>query len=147
MTGVQTCALPISGEDLPKVSYRLVDPAQYRGQAVLVVGGGDSALEAALALAAEPGTAVTLAYRGEAFSRVKAKNRQALEAARLAGGLAVHLATQVERIGPDSVLLRRADGLSTPLPNQAVIVCAGGVLPTPLLQAAGIRFETKHGSA
>ena len=55
--------LDVPGEESPKVVYRLIDPAQYDGQAVLVVGGGDSALEAAIALAERPGTEVTLSYR------------------------------------------------------------------------------------
>ncbi len=61
--------LGVSGEELPKVVYRLIDPAQYAGQKVLVVGGGDSALEAALSIAAEKNTEVTLSYRSEAFGR------------------------------------------------------------------------------
>jgi len=139
--------LDVPGEDLPKVAYRLVDPAQYAGQAVLVVGGGDSALEAAIALSGAAGTRVTLSYRGSAFSRVKAKNREALAALQQAGRVDVQLGSQVERITPDTVLLRGAGGATRSLPNQAVIVCAGGVLPTPLLKEIGIRFETKHGTA
>lgn len=139
--------LGVPGEDLPKVVYRLVDPQQYAGQAVLVVGGGDSALEAAIALAGEPGTRVTLSYRGQAFSRVKARNRDTLAAMQQAGRLEVALDSQVERIEATQVLLRRADGLTRALDNQAVVVCAGGVLPTPLLKDIGIRFETHHGRA
>jgi len=139
--------LGVPGEDLPKVTYRLIDPAQYRDQQVLVVGGGDSALEAALALAAEPGTGVTLSYRSEAFSRVKPKNRDALLAAEAAGRLQVRLKSQVMSLQPESATLRLADGSTVTRPNDAVIVCAGGVLPTPLLQAMGVRFETKHGQA
>ena len=63
------------GEDLPKVVYRLIDPAQYREHKVLVVGGGDSALEAAISISEEPGTSVTISYRGEAFSRAKEKTK------------------------------------------------------------------------
>ena len=73
--------LDVPGEELPKVVYRLVDPEQYRGQHVLVVGGGDSALEAAASIAEEPGTTVTLSYRGEAFGRAKPKNRLRVDAA------------------------------------------------------------------
>jgi thioredoxin reductase/NAD-dependent dihydropyrimidine dehydrogenase PreA subunit len=138
--------LEVPGEESPKVVYRLIDPAQYDGQAVLVVGGGDSALEAALALAERPGTDVTLSYRSAAFSRVKQKNRQALEQAQRHKRLRVELESTVEMIEPGSVKLKTASG-PIKLRNQAVIVCAGGLLPTPLLQKIGILFETKHGTA
>jgi len=126
--------------------YRLIDPNQYAGQAVLVVGGGDSALEAALALSEQPGTEVTLSYRSAAFSRVKQKNRLALEQAQRARRVRVELESTVQAIQADRVQLQTPAGATT-LRNQAVIVCAGGLLPTPLLQKIGIRFETKHGAA
>jgi len=138
--------LEVPGEESPKVVYRLIDPAQYDGQAVLVVGGGDSALEAALALAERPGTEVTLSYRSEAFSRVKHKNRQALEQAQRERRVRVELESTVALIEPEQVQLQTKAG-PTRLRNQAVIVCAGGLLPTPLLQKIGIQFETKHGTA
>jgi thioredoxin reductase/NAD-dependent dihydropyrimidine dehydrogenase PreA subunit len=138
--------LEVPGEETPKVVYRLIDPAQYDGQAVLVVGGGDSALEAALALVDQPGTDVTLSYRSAAFSRVKQKNREAIEAAQRDQRVRVELESTVSVIEPDSVQLNTKAGPVT-LRNQAVIVCAGGLLPTPLLQKIGIRFETKHGTA
>jgi len=138
--------LEVPGEESPKVVYRLIDPAQYDGQAVLVVGGGDSALEAALAVAGQPGTEVTLSYRSAAFSRVKQKNRQALEEAQQSKRIRVELESTVVAIEPDSVQLETTAG-PVALRNQAVIVCAGGQLPTPLLQKIGIRFDTKHGTA
>ena len=138
-------ALEVPGEDLPKVVYRLIDPEQYRGQKVLVVGGGDSALEAALAIAEEAGTEVTLSYRGEAFGRVKVKNRQRLEAAQQQGRINVHLESYVVRIEPGAVVMKLASG-QTALPNDAVIISAGGVLPIDLLKKVGIQFETKHGT-
>jgi thioredoxin reductase (NADPH) len=138
--------LGVPGEELAKVVYRLVDAEQYRHQRVLVVGGGDSALEAALALAEQPGVKVTLSYRGEAFGRVKLKNRERLEAAAAARRLQVLLGSEVERIGARDALLRTG-GKPLSLPNDAVIVCAGGVLPTDLLKQVGILFETKRGTA
>jgi len=138
--------LGVPGEETAKVVYRLVDPAQYRGQAVLVVGGGDSAIEAAVALAGEAGTRVALSYRGDAFSRVKQKNRQAIDEAVRDGRVQLLLGSVVHRIDADQVTLRQGDNEHR-LPNQAVIVCAGGQLPTPLLQKVGIRFETKFGTA
>jgi thioredoxin reductase (NADPH) len=138
--------LGVPGEESSKVVYRLVDPAQYEGQAVLVVGGGDSALEAAIALAETPGTDVILSYRSEAFSRVKAKNRSTLEALESAGKLRVMLKSKVGRIDEQQVEIEW-QGASTGYRNDAVIVCAGGELPTPLLQKMGVHFETKHGTA
>lgn len=133
------------GEEREKVVYRLVDPGQYRGQAVLVVGGGDSALEAALALAGERDVEATLSYRGEAFSRVKPKNRQRLEAAQGEGRLRVLLESTVTAIERDAVVLDRR-GTTTTLRNDAVIVCAGGELPTPFLRQIGVLVETHRGT-
>jgi thioredoxin reductase/NAD-dependent dihydropyrimidine dehydrogenase PreA subunit len=138
--------LDVPGEESPKVVYRLIDPGQYDGQAVLVVGGGDSALEAAIALAEQPDTSVTLSYRSAAFSRVKQKNRVALEQAQRNGRLRVELESSVQAIDAGTVGLKTKDGLKT-LRNDAVIVCAGGQLPTPLLQQIGIEFDTKYGTA
>jgi thioredoxin reductase (NADPH) len=138
--------LDVPGEDLSKVTYRLVDPQQYAGQQVLVIGGGDSALEAAIALAGEAGTRVTLSYRSAAFSRVKGKNRDQLAALQQQGRVDLLLESQVERIDAERVVLRTVSG-PLDLPNDAVIICAGGVLPTPLLQQIGIQFQTKYGTA
>jgi thioredoxin reductase (NADPH) len=138
--------LEVPGEEAAKVVYRLVDAAQYTGQAVLVVGGGDSALEAAVAVAEQPGTEVTLSYRGASFTRVKQRNRDALDNARRAGRLQLLLESQVRSIEAGTVLVEHGGTLHA-LRNDAVIVCAGGSLPTPLLQRAGILFETKHGTA
>jgi len=138
--------LDVPGEDLPKVVYRLIDPAQYAGQAVLVVGGGDSALEAAIALSEQAGTDVILSYRSAAFSRVKQKNRTRLEQQEQAGRLRVMLNSTVKSISGQAVEIE-CDQQVQSFPNQAVIVCAGGLLPTPLLQKIGIQFDTKFGRA
>ncbi len=138
--------LDVPGEELAKVVYRLIDPEQYRNQHVLVVGGGDSALEAALALADEPGTTVTLSYRGDAFGRVKEKNRQRLEHAESSGRMKVLLQSNVKNIASAKVTLDHA-GKILEIKNDAVIVSAGGVLPTPFLKEIGVMVETKHGTA
>ena len=138
--------LGVAGEELPKVVYRLVDAAQYRGRRVLVVGGGDSAVEAALACAAEEGTSVTIAYRGEGFNRVKPANRDRLEAARAAGAIEVLTGAEVAGIASDHVDLVTS-GATRRLANDHVIVQAGGVLPTELLRSIGIEVETKFGTA
>jgi thioredoxin reductase len=138
--------LGVPGEDEPTVVYRLVDPQQYRGKSVLVVGGGDSALEAAIALAEEPGTNAWLSYRGNAFSRVKQKNREQLASLQESGRLEVLMESKVTAVQRGEATLD-CSGLSRKLPADYVIVCAGGVLPTPLLQSIGIQFETKFGRA
>ncbi|MEP7140418.1 MAG: NAD(P)-binding domain-containing protein [Caldimonas sp.] len=138
--------LDVPGEESSKVVYRLIDAEQYRGQAVMVVGGGDSALEAALALSEQPGTTVTLSYRGDAFARVKAKNRARLEEQQRTDAIKVALGSRVVSIQQGSVVVA-INGRNEELANDAVIVCAGGILPTPLLQKAGIEFETKYGTA
>ena len=138
--------LDVPGEEQSKVVYRLIDAEQYRNQKVLVVGGGDSALEAALAVAAEPGTSVTLSYRSEAFARVKEKNRQRLAEAERAGRVQVLLKSNVKRIEADKVILDQ-EGKAVTVRNDAVIVSAGGVLPTPFLKEIGILVETKYGTA
>jgi thioredoxin reductase/Pyruvate/2-oxoacid:ferredoxin oxidoreductase delta subunit len=137
--------LDVPGEESHKVVYRLIDPAQYQGQAVLVVGGGDSALEAAISVSEQPGTDVTLSYRSAAFSRVKQKNRMLLEQQEKAGRLKVMLNSQVLRVTETHVEIDY-DSIPQRLRNDAVIVCAGGLLPTPLLQKIGIEFATKFGT-
>lgn len=137
--------LEVPGEETSKVVYRLVDPSQYAGRSVVVVGGGDSALEAAIAVSEQPGAEVILSYRGEAFSRVKARNREALEQRRQQGRLRVLLGSRVRSIEQRSVHLEH-QGRIERLDNDAVIVCAGGLLPTPLLRQIGIEFDTKFGT-
>jgi thioredoxin reductase/NAD-dependent dihydropyrimidine dehydrogenase PreA subunit len=138
--------LGVAGEDLPKVVYRLTDPQQYRGQHVLVVGGGDSALEAAADVAAEPGTTVTLSHRGAAFARARQKNRERVAAAQSAGRLRLLMPSEVKGIGADAVELTDG-GKRTVIRNDSVIVCVGGILPTAFLKSIGIEVETKYGTA
>ena len=137
--------LEVPGEESPKVVYRLIDPVQYAGQAVLVVGGGDSALEAAIVLSQQEGTDVTLSYRSAAFSRVKPKNRTLLEEQQKAGRLRVLLNSQVLSITKEHVEIDN-NGVHERLRNDDVIVCAGGLLPIPLLKEIGLEFETKYGT-
>ena len=138
--------LGVPGEEQPKVVYRLIDAEQYRNRRVLVVGGGDSAVEAAVTLSQQPGTKVTLSYRGDVIDRVKPKNRQRLDAASTEGRLNVLLGSTIDKIGSVEVVLRQGNR-SMSIPNDAVIVCAGGVLPFDLLKRIGISFETKRGTA
>jgi thioredoxin reductase (NADPH) len=138
--------LGVPGEGQAKVVYRLIDPEQYRGQRVLVVGGGDSALEAATSIAEQADTQVTLSYRSEAFSRAKQKNRDKVEQAQADGRLTVLFKSNVKEIGEHSVQIDN-DGELIEIPNDGVIISAGGLLPTPFLKEIGIDVETKYGTA
>jgi thioredoxin reductase/ferredoxin len=137
--------LGVPGEDRTKVTYSLEDAGQHRGECVLVVGGGDSALEAAIQLAEEPGTRVSLSHRGPAFTRAKAPNRERVRALAAEGRLAVLLESRVVGIEPESVEVETPVGSKT-LPNDTVIVCAGGILPTALLGSIGVQTEVKRGA-
>lgn len=138
--------LGVPGEDQSKVIYRLADPEQFANQRVLVVGGGDSALEAAATIAEETNAIVDLSYRSEAFARAKRKNRARVDAAAASGRLTVRLSSQITSISKSSVQLKTASG-PIELPNDAIIVCAGGVLPTDFLKSVGIHTTTKYGVA
>jgi len=138
--------LGVPGEDLPKVVYRLIEPEQYKNMHVLVVGGGDSALEAAMAIAEQPGTTVTLSYRSDAFGRGKPKNRERLKAMTDKGMIDVRLKSNVKMV-EDKTLVLEQDGKMMEIPNDGIIVCAGGILPTPFLKQIGVLVETKFGTA
>jgi thioredoxin reductase/ferredoxin len=138
--------LGVAGEELPKVVYRLIDPEQYRGQRVIVVGGGDSALEAAASIAELGNTEVALSYRGDAFQRAKARNRQRVQEASKKGQLEVLLNSKVKMIEPSQVVIELPDQQRA-LKNDAVIVSAGGILPNDFLRSIGIEVETKYGTA
>lgn len=137
--------LGVPGEQQPKVVYNLIDPEQYQNMHVLVVGGGNSALEAATSIAQQPGATVTLSYRSNAFSRAAEKNRILVKELEEAGQLTVMLKSNVKEIKEDTVVIDYA-GQLTEIPNQAVIISAGGILPTPFLKKIGIQVETKHGT-
>jgi thioredoxin reductase (NADPH) len=137
--------LGVPGEEMTKVVYRLVDPEQYKNQHVLVVGGGDSALEAAISISEETGTHVTISYRSENFSRAKEKNRKKLAEAESSGQLKALMKSSVKQIGADNVVID-VDGKEVTIKNDAVIVCAGGILPTGFLKDIGINVQTKFGT-
>ena len=135
--------LDVPGEELPKVFYDIVEMEAFAGGRVLVVGGGDSAVESAVGLASQAGTGVTLAYRGDAFGRIKERNRAKLEAERAAGRVNVLLKSQVREIRPECVVLE-IEGGSHILPNDHVIVRIGGDPPFVFLTQLGVRIVTKE---
>ena len=141
--------LGVPGEELPKVVYRLIDPEQYRNMHVIVVGGGDSAVEAAMAVATEPGTTVSLCARGDefgaAFGGAKPKNRDKLKTMIDAGKIKLYLKSAVKSIKPETAVVKFGDE-EAEIQNDGIIVCAGGTLPTPFLKQIGVMVDTKFGT-
>jgi thioredoxin reductase len=137
--------LGIPGESLSNVAYSLREPEAFSGDRIIVVGGGDSALEASLALAEQPGNEVKIVYRGAAFSRAKPKNRDRLDEASRDGRITVLWSTRVLENRMQGVLLQGQDGLERSLPNNRLFVFAGGELPTPFLERCGVQVDTMFG--
>lgn len=136
--------LGVPGEGLEKVAYRLLEPENVIGKNVVVVGGGDSAIEAALSLSEQ--NKVVLSYRSDAFSRVKPKNREKLEAAVAEGKIDVKLKSNVVKIDQELVeLAMEENGGKQALPNDLVYIFAGGELPTQFLQKTGVEITKRFG--
>lgn len=138
--------LGVPGEALSKVSYDLGDPQRFQGRSVLVAGGGDSALEAVVALLKQNVRSVTLVVRGRNLSRAKSAVQDRLQLAQRDRRLQLLFSSAVISISPDHVVLD-CDGQHVTLQNDAVIVCIGGELPLALLNGIGIAVETRYGTA
>jgi thioredoxin reductase (NADPH) len=131
--------LGVPGEELPNVMYEVRDAESYRKQRILCVGGGDSAVEAALGLARQPGNEVTISYRKEQFFRIKQKNRISLERAVRKGLIRPVMKSKVLEIADRGVRIE-CDGREARLANDYVFIMIGGVPPFPFLKEIGIRF-------
>lgn len=137
----QVNKLGVPGEELDHVHHSLKDPDHFAGRRVVVVGGGDSAVEAACDIA-EAGGEVLVSYRRDAFSRAKVRNRERIEAMAAGGRLEVAYGSQVTSITSEGVHLRR-EGEPAPeeLPADEVLVLIGTKLPLPFLRRLGIKMQ------
>ena len=131
--------LGIKGEQLAKVMYRLIEADHYVNKKILVVGGGDSAIEAAMGLGHQHGNTVTLSYRKESFSRIKERNATRIEECMRTGKVKVVFNSNPVEIKPDSVVLE-VNGQQHQIPNDYVWVFAGGIPPNDFLKKIGIGF-------
>lgn len=131
--------LGVKGEELPKVMYRLIEADHYVNKRIVVVGGGDSAIEAAMGLGHQRGNEVTLSYRKDSFSRIKERNVQRLRECVAKNMVKVIFNSVPVEITPDSVILDIA-GSTQILPNDYVWVFAGGTPPTAFLKSVGVAF-------
>ena len=137
--------LGVPGEEQAKVVYDIVEMEDFAGRRVLVVGGGDSAIESALGLANQPGTTVHLSYRGSDFARAKDRNRDKLDAAVAKGTVTLLLGSTVREVRADVVVLD-VGGESMILPNDDVVVRIGGDAPVRV-PAADRRADRAEGCA
>lgn len=138
--------LNIPGEESQKVFYRLLDSEQIKNKKIIVVGGGDSAVEAALMLCNE--NQVTLSYRKEQFSRLKVKNKSLIDSAMNVGMLQVIFMSELVSIENETVHLKiTGQAEASILENDLVYIFAGGELPTEFLKKTGIQMNTKKGEA
>ncbi|MCU0406575.1 MAG: NAD(P)-binding domain-containing protein [Ignavibacteriaceae bacterium] len=139
--------LDVPGEEKEKVAYRLIEPELIHNQKILVVGGGDSAIESALLLVDEKNE-VTLSYRGDTFSRCKPKNLERINDYSKNGKVNVLLNSEVSEILDNSAIIKLKDK-AQPLviENDLVYIFAGGILPTKFLEEIGIRITKKFGEA
>ena len=138
--------LGVPGETHEKVTYKLLEPEQYRGKKCMVFGGGDSAVEGAMALAREEGTTVTLVHRGDKFDRCKPANREALEKMQADKKLDVRMNGAAVEVTADAVKIKQKDS-ETSVPNDYVFVLIGGELPTAWLSKIGVNVTTMRGEA
>lgn len=134
--------LGVPGENLSKVMYRLIDTQTYQNCDMLVVGGGDSAVEAAVGLASQSTNRVTLSYRKGEFTRIKERNRQRIEEYTGRKKVKVVFNSEVQEIRGDSVILKTQNGPEE-FKNDYVLIFAGGEMPFDFLKGIGIQFATQ----
>jgi thioredoxin reductase (NADPH) len=135
--------LGVKGEGLPKVMYRLIEADHYINKKILVIGGGDSAVEAAMGLAAQLGNTVTLSYRQANFSRLKDRNVKRLEECVKKGKLKVIFNSNPVEFTEESAILE-VSGATQKLANDFVWIFAGGDPPTAFLKKLGVGFNSKN---
>jgi thioredoxin reductase (NADPH) len=131
--------LEVKGEELPKVMYRLIEADHYNHKNILVVGGGDSAVEAAMGLASQPGNKVTVSYRQAGFSRIKERNAKRVEEFARSGKLKLIFNSNPVEFKAESVVLDVA-GQRQEMANDFTWIFAGGVPPNDFLKKIGVGF-------
>ncbi|MBI4822182.1 MAG: NAD(P)-binding domain-containing protein [Deltaproteobacteria bacterium] len=131
--------LGVAGEAEPRVQYQLTEPEDFAKKHVIVVGGGDSAVEGAMSLAEIRGTTVTLSYRQDKFGRIKAKNKERLDEFQRDKKLEVILSSKVKALEPDAAVLETPEG-TRKIPNDFIFAMLGAEPPTKFFQGAGIEI-------
>src|SRR6202162_184536 len=138
--------LGAKGEELPKVMYRLIETDHYVNKNILIVGGGDSAVEAAMGLAQQVGNKVTLSYRKECFTRLKDRNEKRVEESIRKGKVRAIFNSNPVEFKQNSVTLE-VNGKTQEIPNDFVWIFAGGEPPTAFLKKIGVRVGLRDMTA
>lgn len=138
--------LGVKGEELPKVMYRLIEADHYVNKKILVVGGGDSAVEAAMGLACQVGNCVTLSYRQDQFSRIKDRNAKRIEDFMRSGKVTVLFKSSPVEFKPESVVIE-VGGAQREILNDFVWIFAGGTPPYDFLKKIGVGFGMRDMTA
>jgi len=136
--------LDVPGEHLSKVAYKLIDTESYTNHRILVVGGGDSAIEAAVGLARQKGNEVTISYRRDDFVRLKEKNEQRIREVMKSGKVRAIFNSEVKEIRQHDIVIHEQENIFHTLPNDFVFIFAGGELPSELLKKIGVKLRTEE---
>jgi thioredoxin reductase len=131
--------LGVPGEELPKTLYQLVDAQSYQNKSLLVVGGGDSAVESAIGLARQPGNKVTISYRQTKFARVKLKNEKRINEQIAQKKVRPIFNSNVTEIKEKTVVITIGEDILE-IPNDHVFIFAGGETPFKMLTEMGVAF-------
>jgi thioredoxin reductase (NADPH) len=134
--------LGVKGEELPKVMYRLIEADHYINKNILIVGGGDSAVEAAMGLARQQGNKVTLSYRQGTFNRIKDRNQKRIEECMRNKSVDVIFNSSPVEFTPAAVIMD-VNGETREIPNDFAWVFAGGTPPNDFLKKVGVEFGMK----
>lgn len=134
--------LGVPGEELPKVMYRLIEADHYVNKKILVVGGGDSAVEAAMGFAHQAGNQVAVCYRGERFRRIKERNVKRMEDCMRTGKVNVRFRTNPVDFKPELVILD-GNGARKEIANDFAWIFAGGIPPNDFLKKIGVGFGNR----
>ncbi len=139
--------LGLPNEDLPKVTYNLIDAQQYINNDIIVVGGGNAGVEAAQMLAAPNlKNRVKLLVRGSNFDRCNEENIKKISALEKLGLVEIWFNSTIKQINPNDAIITK-NGVDSQIPNQYIFIFAGAELPHNFLMSLGISMDKKFGEA
>lgn len=131
--------LNLPGEELPHVFHRLSDPENYKNKTCLIIGGGDSAAEAAIALKKSGNTSL-ISYRKKEFTRLKENNLQAIKEL----NIPVYFRTNPTKFTPKQTILTDSKSQEKTIKNDFVFILCGSVFPSEFLQKIGLSLNERN---